>query len=70
MTIEQVLKEWTERLMALPNVWSIGVGISKENQKPCIKVHVSERGQSIDDIPDEIQGYKVEIALRKKPSAL
>ena len=70
MRIEQVLEEWTERLMALSNVWSVGIGISKENQKPCIKVHVFERGESIDDIPDEIHGFKVEIAVRKKPSAL
>ncbi len=70
MRIEQVLEEWTKRLMALSNVWSVGIGISKENKKPCIKVHVCERGASIDDIPDDIQGYKVEIVVRNKPRAL
>jgi len=70
MTIEQVLKEWTDRLMALPGVWSVGIGLSTQSREPCIKVSVSKRGSASDDIPREIGGHKVEVVVREEPRPL
>ncbi len=59
-TIEQVLKEHTEELMALPGVVGTAQGLC--NDQPCIKVFVIEKTPELDQkIPDTLEGYPVMI---------
>ena len=58
--IEEVLKEHTGELMSIPGVVGTAQGIC--NNKPCIKVFVIEKTKDIDQrIPDELDGYPVEV---------
>ena len=59
-TIVEVLKEHTEELMSIPGVVGIGKGLC--NDKPCIKVLVTEPTlEMVQKMPDNIQGYQVMI---------
>ncbi len=59
-TIEQVLQEHTDRLMALPGVVGTALGLCAD--KPCIQVFVVEATEELlKQIPDEIQGYQVDV---------
>ena len=59
-TIEQVLQEQTNRLMALPGVVGTAMGLCAG--EPCIKVFVVEKtGDLLTQIPTEIEGYQVAI---------
>ncbi len=59
-TIEAVLKEHTDSLMALPGV--VGTAIGECTGKPCIKVFVAKKTpELLKQIPSEIEGYTVEV---------
>lgn len=67
--IEEVLKEHTERLMAIPGVIGTAQGIS--NNKPCINVYVIEKTTELrEKIPDSIEGYGVVIVAAGEIKAL
>ncbi len=56
--IEEVLKKYTDRLMAIPGV--VGTGIGEFEGKPCIKVFVVKKTPEIEQkIPKVLEGYKV-----------
>jgi len=58
VTIEDVLKEHTDELMALPGVVGTGQGLC--DGKPCIKVFVMRLTPELEaKIPEKIKGYKV-----------
>ncbi len=58
--IEQVLKEHTESLMALPGVVGTGQGLC--SGEPCIRVFVVEATEELlKQIPEEIEGYTVDV---------
>ncbi len=59
-SIEQVLKEHTDSLMALPGVVGTGQGLC--GAEPCIRVFVVEATQELlEQIPDQIEGYTVDV---------
>ena len=58
--IEEVLKEHTESLMALPGVVGTAQGLC--SQEPCIRVFVVKATEDLlKQIPDEIEGYTVDV---------
>lgn len=57
-TIEAVLREHTDRLMALPGV--VGTAIGECAGNPCIKVLVvEETPELVNEIPPTLDGYLV-----------
>ena len=57
-TIQEVQKEHTNELMAVPGVVGTAIGIC--NGMPCIKVYVVKKTRELDrKIPDTIEGYPV-----------
>ena len=59
-SIEQVLKEHTESLMALPGVVGTGQGLC--SGEPCIRVFVVEATEELlKQIPEGIEGYTVDV---------
>ena len=59
-TLEAVLKQHSDRLMALPGV--VGVAIGECEGNPCIKVLVVEKTpQLVNEIPPTLEGYPVVI---------
>ena len=58
--IEQVLKEHTDSLMALPGVVGTGQGLCAG--EPCIRVFVVQATEDLlKQIPGEIEGYTVDV---------
>ena len=58
--IEQVLQEHTDSLMALPGVVGTAQGLCAD--EPCIRVFVVEATEeSLKQIPEEIEGYTVDV---------
>ena len=58
--IDEVLKEHAKSLMAIPGV--VGVGESLCDDKPCIKVYVSQETPELErKIPQMLEGYPVKI---------
>ena len=56
--IEEVLKEHTQAIMAIPGVVGVGQGLCKK--KPCIKVFVIKKTTNLGQrIPDTLDGYPV-----------
>lgn len=56
--IEQVLREHTGELMAVPGV--VGTAIGLCNERPCVKVYVIKRTRDLDqNIPHTLEGYPV-----------
>jgi hypothetical protein len=69
--IEEVASVWEKRLMDIPGVMGIGVGLTKDLSQVCIKVYVSrEDSKQAEQIPKEIEGYPVEVEIRKPFKAL
>lgn len=68
-TIEQVKAEWETRIMTIPGVWSVGIGLSKETGRACIKVSTSKEIKR-EQIPENIEGYQVEVVVRAAPRPL
>jgi hypothetical protein len=68
-TIEEVLKESTPELMALPGVVGTAQGLCEK--KPCIKVLVIEKTPDLErKIPEILDGYTVRIEATGKIRAL
>lgn len=58
--IEEVLKEHTDDLMAIPGVVGTGQGLC--DGKPCIKVFVVKKTPELEDkISKKLEGYSVKI---------
>ena len=58
--IEQVLKEHTGQLMALPGVVGTAQGLC--GNSPCIKIYVAELTDELKKtIPSRLEGYEVDI---------
>lgn len=58
-TIDQVLKENTDQLMALPGVVGTAHGLC--GKKPCIKVYVAQMTDELKSkLPSNLEGYKVD----------
>lgn len=59
-TIGEVLKEHTNSLMLLPGVVGTAQGLC--SGEPCIRVFVVEETEELlEQIPDEIEGYAVDV---------
>lgn len=59
-SIELVLAEHTEALMALPGVVGTGQGI--QDAEPCIRVYVSGSSpELLSRIPPSLEGYAVDV---------
>lgn len=57
-TIEEVLKEHTNKLMSIPGVVGTAQGLC--DNKPCIKVYVVKRSLELEQkIPKKIEGFVV-----------
>jgi uncharacterized membrane protein len=70
-TIEEVKADWEERLMAMPGVMGVGIGLTQDRQRTCIKVYVNRQSPApTAQIPQEIEGYPVEVEVRKPFRAL
>ena len=64
-TIKEVKEAWEKRLMAMPGVMGVGIGLRKDSQEKCIKVFLNRKASShAAQVPGEIEGYPVEIELR------
>ncbi len=67
--IKLVLKENTEYLMALEGVVGVGQGLC--DNKDCIKVFVAQLSPELEQkIPDELDGYQVDIEVTGEFRAL
>jgi len=69
-TIEAVVGDYTERLMAVRGV--VGTGIGERDGLPCIRVFVeSVTAELTQRIPASLEGYAVEVvpALRRTASS-
>ena len=42
-TIEEVKADWEERLMSMPGVMGVGIGLTQDRQRTCIKVYVNRQ---------------------------
>jgi hypothetical protein len=63
--IEEVKEAWEERLLAVPGVMGIGIGLTKDRREICIKVYVDRKASAqAAQIPTEIEGYPVEVEIR------
>jgi len=59
-TIEEVLKEHTNKLMSIPGVVGIAEGLCDD--QPCIKVFVIKKTPELEQkIPPVLDGYTVEV---------
>jgi hypothetical protein len=64
-TILEVKEDWEERLMAIPGVMGVGIGLTKHHQEKCIKIYVNRDASSqVTQIPKQLEGYPVEVELR------
>ena len=64
--IEEVASVWERRFMGIPGVMGIGVGLTKDRSQVCIKVYVNrEDSKQAEQIPKVIEGYPVEVEIRK-----
>ena len=58
--IKEVLKRYTDELMAVPGV--VGVAEGESNGKPCIKVFVVDRNSKLlRGIPSTLDGYRIRV---------
>ena len=66
-TILEVKEEWEKHLMKIPGVTAVGIGLTKNRQKKCIKVYFS-RNFSLKNasIPKSIEGYPIEVEQRRE----
>ena len=67
--IEVVLKDHTDKLMALPGVVGTAQGLREE--RPCIKVYVAEMTPELEQaIPEKLEGYVVDVEVTGEFRAL
>ena len=63
-SIKEVKEAWEKRLMAIPGVEGIGIGLAEESQEKCIKVFLNRAKQkNAKKIPPTIDGYSIIIEL-------
>lgn len=68
-TVEQVLREHTDELMAVPGV--VGVAVGRCDDTPCILVMVEKDSPELRRrIPAEIDGYPVRVEITGKIRSL
>lgn len=61
-SIELVLHEQRDRIMAVPGV--VGTGIGLCGGRPCIKVYASEPASTLaGKLPDHLDGYAIDIEI-------
>jgi hypothetical protein len=66
--IEDVIREHTDKLIALPGV--VGIGEGELNGKPCIFIFVhDDEDNSRKEIPSDLEGYPLVIKKSGKFSA-
>ncbi len=68
-TIEEVKEAWEGRLMAIPGVMGVALSLTRDGRKKCIKVYISRKASAA-RIPSEIEGYPVQVEIRKTFRAL
>ena len=70
-TIQEVKEGAEKGLMALPGVTGVGIGLSKDRRETCIKVFVNQQVSASETrIPNQIEGYRVEVVVRGSFRAL
>ncbi len=58
--IREVLKRYTDELMAVPGV--VGIAEGKSHGKPCIRVFVVDsHSEALKHLPENIEGYLLHI---------
>ena len=68
-TAQEVLKENTDRWMAIPGV--VGTGIGEYKGQPCIKLLVIEQGEQVKKrIPSQVEGFPVIVEVTGEIRAL
>jgi hypothetical protein len=60
-SIQEVQETHTPEWMSILGV--VGTGIGSCDDLPCIKVFVAEHTPELDQIPDEVEGYRVEVEM-------
>ena len=61
-TIEAAQAKLTDRVMALPGVVGLGIGVCES--APCIKIYVVQRTPELEgEIPSTFEGFPVEIQV-------
>lgn len=61
-TIEAVQAHYEEKLMNIPGVVGIGIGLC--NEQPCLKVMVEQQTPELEaKIPNKLEGFPVEIEV-------
>jgi len=59
--INAVLADHDQELLALPDVVGVYVGLSKDNQTPCLKVMLARKNPALErSLPRTLEGYRVE----------
>ncbi|CAN5467187.1 hypothetical protein BH18VER1_BH18VER1_12410 [soil metagenome] len=62
--INAVLADCDDRLLAIPGVVGVYVGLLEDEKTPCLKVMVSERKSAAEQpIPASIEGYPVVVEV-------
>lgn len=65
MSIIDAKTAWEDKLMAIPGVTGVAIGLSSDGSEKVIKVYVVKSGTvARDKIPDRIEGFRVEIEPR------
>jgi len=60
VTIKEVLKRYTDKLMAVPGV--VGVGEGESHGKPCIRIFVVDsNSEALKILPENLEGYLLNI---------
>lgn len=69
--IEEVLERWRARLTSINGVMGVAIGLAKDKTQKVIKVYLDRKhiGQAA-KIPDQIEGFQVEIEARSTFRAL
>lgn len=58
--INAVLAQYSDRLLAIPAVVGVYVGMLEDGKTPCLKVMLSERKSPAEQpIPEMLEGYRV-----------
>ena len=65
-TIEQVIEKYMDKLMAINGV--IGCAIGQKDNQPVIQVQISSDSDELRaQIPDQLDGFSVEVIVMDKP---
>jgi hypothetical protein len=65
MTIQEAKDAWEAKLLAIPGVTGVAIGLTRDRQAKCIKVYLDrDRGEIAEEIPQTIEGHPVEVETR------